>query len=194
MDDIQSEYDNYRQAYKAGIPVAAPVLDKLVRSPSASGSEYLIFAVEYIHNENVRDEKNFLQFCTSLIEAVIKLHEKAGLLHCDLKPSNMRWSNDSVRLIDFGHSQPIHNATWSPGTEGYEAPEIVKGKVPCSTKTDAFSVGASIMKVWKELNESIRMNQVCQAVHRIAGRLQDSDPDKRWSLPQALRKIRSIHG
>lgn len=194
MDYVQSEFDNYRQAYNAGIPVAEPVFDTLVRSTSSSGAEYLIFAVEYIDNDEVLDENDFLQFCISLIETVIKLHEKAGLLHCDLKPSNMRWSNQCVRLIDFGHSQQINTATWSGGTEGYEAPEIVSRTKPCSTKTEAFSVGVTMEKVLKKLNKSIQQNELCRALHEIAVRLQDPDPDTRWSLPQALRKIRNVHG
>lgn len=107
--------------------------------------------------------------------------------------ANLCWSDRIVKLIDFGHSQSITSATWARGTEGFEAPEIVESTMPSSTKTDAYSVGATILSVLKELDNSVQQNHLCLALRDIATRLKDFDPGTRWLLPQALRQIHSIN-
>ncbi len=189
---VESEWMNHRHAFNAGVPVAAPVLPTIARSRTSCGSKYLVFAVEYADQERIEDAMNLLQFCDSLIETVMKLHNQANLLHCDLKPDNLRWSDGVVRLIDFEHSQCIDNAEWVPGTEGFEAPEILN-HMPCSTETDAFSVGRIILTMLDGLldKESSHQNHICLSLHDIAVKLTDSDSKLRWSLTQALHKIRN---
>ena len=149
-----------------------------------------MFAVEYIQQDNIEDAAGFWKFCCSLIETVIKLHNKAQLLHGDLKPDNLRWSNGVVRLIDFEHAQIIGKAQWAPGTKGYQAPEIMN-KMPCSTKTDAYSVGRTILTVWEKLRYDHQNQHRCHILQEIALNLTASDPDSRWSLAQAFNQMQS---
>ena len=193
IDSVLSEWMHHRHAFKEGVPVAAPALDEIATSTCSNGEVYLVFAVEYIRVDNIQCEKDFLEYCKSLIETVLKLHKKAGLLHGDLKPRNVCWSDGVVRLIDFGNAQKISSAVWSRGTKGFEAPEILN-KEPCSTKTDAYSVGATILKVFKQgLTNEIQQNPNCRTLHDIALELTKSDPDKRWSLTEALYQIQKIN-
>ena len=69
---------------------------------------------------------------------------KANMLHCGLKPDNVRWNNDTTKLIDFEMAQPIVNTTWNPRQLGYMVPEVLK-KQPCSIQTDAYAVGMTIL-------------------------------------------------
>lgn len=194
---VEMERRYHQEAFEAGVPVAAPVFPEIARSRSTCGSEYLVFAVEYIHDDFVANSGDFFQFCRSLIDTVMKLHSKAGMLHCDLKPDNIRWSNGVVRLIDFGHAQSISEATWVPGTQGFEAPEILN-RMPCSTKTDAFSVGRIILEVLEMLQEGGWLQEknqqplICSILHHIAENLADSDPDTRWSLTKASNELRRL--
>lgn len=79
-----------------------------------------------------------------LVSGVAAIH-RAGLLHCDLKPSNVLvHESGRVVIVDFGMSafreaQP----TGAGGTPRYMAPEQVRGE-DVSEATDWYAVGALI--------------------------------------------------
>ena len=191
MGKLESEFLNHKGAFDAGVPVAATVLGKPARSAGPDGAEYLVLAVEYLQNDLIKVVEEFVQFCESLIQTVETLHIKSRLLHCDIKPDNIRWHKGVVRLIDFGHSQKIENATFARGRRGFEAPEILN-RMPCSIKTDAYSVGRTILTMWKVLDNDIQQNQSFSSLHGIALKLADPDPTERWSLSQALKNVQKI--
>jgi hypothetical protein len=74
-------------------------------------------------------------------DALADLHA-AGLLHCDLKPSNILWDQrrDEVLLADYGISMYIGQAGLS-GTAGYLAPELDGGLA--SPRSDVFALAAT---------------------------------------------------
>jgi tRNA A-37 threonylcarbamoyl transferase component Bud32 len=191
---MEAEVRCHRKAFNAGVPVATPVLPDIARSQSADGSEYMVFAVDYIHQDGIEDPSVLLQFCSALIGTVMKLHHQAGLLHCDLKPDNIRWSNGVVKLIDFGHAQSISEATSTPGTNGFEAPEILKQK-PNSTKTDAFSVGRIILSGLEQFEDqgweegSLLDSNICNFLGQLSKNLTNADPESRWSLTKASNEL-----
>lgn len=127
----------------------------------------------------------------SLISAVKDLHEKASLLHCDIKPDNVLWdgTNTCIRLIDFGHSQSEMGAKFYPATEKFEAPEIIN-RQPHSHKTDAYSVGATILFVLEEAGyiaeEGVTQHQSLSMIHKIGMNLVEENPLKHWSLDESL--------
>lgn len=195
IESVESEWMSHHQAYKAGVPVAAPILSGLARSTCCCGIDYLLFAVAFIKEDRIETIEQLWQFCRSLVETVLTLHQKAKMLHGDLKLANLRWSDGLVRLIDFEHAQDITNATWAPGTVGYQAPEIMDG-MPCSMRTDAFSVGKVISKRLEKLKEDYLLGQqkhLCDILRNISLRLTDSNPERRWTLSKALDVIQDKH-
>ncbi|WDG27361.1 protein kinase [Streptomyces sp. CA-278952] len=79
-----------------------------------------------------------------MAEAVASLHA-AGLVHRDVKPSNVLLPVEGPRLIDFGISQ-AHDLTRTQsalGTVAYAAPEQARGE-PTSEASDMFSLGATL--------------------------------------------------
>jgi len=49
-------------------------------------------------------------FILQMVSAVKHMHENVGMLHRDLKPWNIVFSDDltSLKLIDFGLATPLH--------------------------------------------------------------------------------------
>ena len=68
----------------------------------------------------------------NLLEALVYLHEEAGVVHRDIKPENlmlMSYQNDfELKLADFGFASfyKEDNLQRKCGSIGYVAPEVLK--------------------------------------------------------------------
>jgi serine/threonine protein kinase len=129
--------------------------DTLVPSPC---SKYII----YNHDDNLywsfslNTEKK-IKLGHMMIESIVEIHNR-GVLHCDIKPSNMMLHDSDyenhdpiLKMIDYGASHiatnnGIMDIYWTPGTEGYRAPEQDTKKV--GYKSDIYSVGVCLIELW----------------------------------------------
>ena len=95
----------------------------------------------------VKDKLNLMyQMCI----AVQELHT-FKVVHCDLKPCNMLFTGEKVKLIDYNASQKIDNeeeiqGPSELGTPGYMAKEMYDGWI--SYKADVYSLGVSMLEIW----------------------------------------------
>ena len=108
--------------------------------------------VDYFHNMAIGERTTRLRpALRQLVDGLSFLHE-TGLLHCDVKPSNVLITRDQrVVLLDFGLV-----TEWKPdafgshsaelvGSLGYIAPERFAGKPPTSA-VDWYSVGVMLFE------------------------------------------------
>ena len=86
-----------------------------------------------------------LTFAIHSLHGLYILHEIVGLVHGDISPTNILFSNlhRVWKLNDFDHSLPIGESERTPrtaGTEGYIAPESFESGI-FTSKSDIYSLG-----------------------------------------------------
>ncbi len=117
------------------------------------------------HKHSLSERKTVL---SQLLDAVNHCHSR-NLYHHDLKPSNILVTNDNrVKLIDFGLSDGPQYAAFkqATGTEGFAAPEQVKGDT-ADQRADIYALGRLIeMIVPHRYRRAVRMARQTNPEHR----------------------------
>ncbi|MGV8864582.1 MAG: serine/threonine-protein kinase [Pseudomonas sp.] len=90
-----------------------------------------------------------------LLDALAHSHSR-GVLHGDLKPSNVMLAEDGLRLFDFGLGQALEGVlpglpklrreTLNAWTPSYAAPELLGGG-PLSISTDVYAVACVLFEL-----------------------------------------------
>lgn len=136
------KHPNILQVYEAG---------------EVQGTPY--FVMEYVAAYSVADwltrkgvltERDTLTIAETVARALQYAWDKAGLIHCDLKPGNILVDDDgSVKVADFSgisrtnisaEAQLLREVTI--GTPNYMSPEQVRGVADIDCRVDIYSLGA----------------------------------------------------
>jgi len=151
--DEPSYIERFIQEEWIGMRIHSPHIVQVIRPRER---KYLYYLTEYVEGPTlaqlikertrlpVTDARNIIMQVTSGIRA---FHRK-DCLHQDIKPDNIIYTEDGVKIIDFGS---VHISGISEidshiqrekqlGTADYSAPEY-KLNNPVSTRSDQFSLG-----------------------------------------------------
>jgi eukaryotic-like serine/threonine-protein kinase len=98
-----------------------------------------------VEDEGPLPVKSVLALAAGLAEALEAIH-RAGLVHRDMKPSNVLLAADGPRVIDFGISRALERSMLTAtgtvlGSPGFMSPEQAMGE-QVGPPTDVFSLGA----------------------------------------------------
>ncbi len=129
----------------------------LVTSLRLFAEEFPAFlTMPYVHGRHLDqmllpwdgDEVRLRACFRKLAEAIHALHQ-LGIVHCDIKPSNVLVSgNEHVRLIDFGLAHKIFAECAEPcGTPGYVAPECIVSSQNATDRSDWYSFGTILYQI-----------------------------------------------
>lgn len=171
-------------------------------------------AMEYIHGSDVhavikgQQEVSFeqkLRIIVQLCRGLAYAH-KAGIVHRDVKPSNIRLTDDNqVKILDFGIARLVTSTTMTSGgmvlgTIHYMAPEQIKG-AHVDRKSDIFAVGIILFEIlttkkpfdgdntatvlYNILHEPYQkmnppLDEQFAAIGRILKKAMDKDPARRY--------------
>ena len=85
--------------------------------------------------------------------ALCFLHEKAGVLHLDVKPQNMLWTGDKVTIIDFSLWEPwpvpkTRKLSGTYCTPGFRPPELDRKKLQYATQAELRDVVCPAVDWW----------------------------------------------
>jgi serine/threonine protein kinase/Tfp pilus assembly protein PilF len=103
-------------------------------------------------------EEEALKLVIQLLEGLVAAHEQ-GVIHCDIKPSNVRITPDGrVKILDFGLAKFLKHTDAASvtmsltqnhgvaGTLAYMSPEQLRGSPP-DERTDTYAVGCVLYEM-----------------------------------------------
>ena len=127
---------------------------KFVDFFSENGTNYIVTEYfcgvtlkKYILENRIKNGKlrinHILEIFFKIAEVVCKIHKK-GIIHCDLKPSNILIDiRGNIRIIDFGASlEKKEKVEFVKVSDGYSPIEIYSEKVEIDERTDVYSLAA----------------------------------------------------
>jgi serine/threonine protein kinase len=97
-----------------------------------------------------------LRWVAEAAEAIAYAQER-GVVHCDLKPSNLLLGRDGhVRVSDFGLARSLADgAAPRGGTAGFMAPEQSDPEGKVSPRTDIYGLGAVLCALLPERSPEV---------------------------------------
>jgi serine/threonine-protein kinase len=140
-----------------------PNIATLYDFDTQSSIDFLV--TEYIPGSNLSaklaggplSEKELIRFAGQFAEGLASAHA-AGVVHCDLKPGNLRITPDGrLKILDFGLAKLLWPSTTATtesviqqgdgaGTLPYISPEQLKGHLP-DARSDVYSAGTVLYEM-----------------------------------------------
>lgn len=149
-------------------------------------------ASEFLPGPSVREviergillgEGAVLLLAAGLVSALTEIH-RAGLVHRDLTPVNVRLTEGRVRVLDFGIARAVdHDISQVVGSPEFMSPEQASGQ-PVTPASDVFSLGAVL-----HLAATGRSPFAGATRAETFAQVVQAQPDLSVSLPTGVRRL-----
>jgi serine/threonine protein phosphatase PrpC len=161
LEGDPASFSRFEREAEIGLSLDHPTILKIIAvDPAQKSRPYLV--MEYLEGQTLEQllqnvkplpEGDALRIMSQICDGVAYLHQH-GVVHRDLKPTNVMLCNDaSLRIMDFGIAKAaaarrLTFGSFSPtmGTPDYMAPEQVKGQRG-DERTDIYSLGAILYEM-----------------------------------------------
>ncbi len=112
-----------------------------------SGNHHIMLLFERLPclDDLTVDRRETLEMCRD-ISLALEQSRKKGLVHGDVKPSNIYRAADGRWLLGDWGSVCLRGEVPGYGSEGYCSPEACMGK-PCDTRSDIYALGITCYKL-----------------------------------------------
>ncbi|MBK8236014.1 MAG: AAA family ATPase [Deltaproteobacteria bacterium] len=175
-----------------------------VALPRVRGEPLDVAAAAWPRDDGDAREQWIAQVVVALSSTVAALHD-AGVLHLDLKPSNVLVGADAeVTLLDFGFSRWVTRppagalaaTAGERGTLHYSAPELLAGE-RATAAADCYAIGAMLHELLvgepprSAWSPSPSLRRRAGPLHRMCAALLSADPRER---PSARALCESLRG
>ena len=135
-------------------------------------------------------ESTALNIAKQIAEGLTAIHQR-GLLHLDLKPSNIMITREGVvKIIDFGLSRRIDEVSFDEiaGTPGYLAPErSADSPNKIGMATDVFGLGAVVYNMLTNLSPFQGNTKSETYLNSVRGKLA-APKWGRWNVSRSTRR------
>ncbi|KAK7261119.1 hypothetical protein RIF29_27423 [Crotalaria pallida] len=159
------------------------------------------------------DEPVIAHYTRQVVQGLEYLHSKKGLVHCDIKGSNILVNEDGAKISDFGcakyylnNNNEVAATVAISGTPMFMSPEVARGEeqgYPC----DIWALGCTIIEMvtgfapWPNVVDPVSIvyhiaysNEVPEIPSFVSNEAKDflgkclrRNPNERWSASQLLK-------
>ena len=156
--------------------------------------------------------QSVLALAAGLAEGLSAIHA-AGVVHCDLKPSNVLLSQDGPRVIDFGISRAaeavsVTGAGLVVGSPGFMSPEQATGQeigppsdifslgavlTFAATGAGPFGAGSSPELAYRLVYSPPSLGELPAQLHPLVERCLAKDPRERPTADEVLAEAGAVH-
>jgi hypothetical protein len=157
-------------------------------------SKYECIILPFVNNIDISSTTELFYFIECLAKVLVGIHS-IGIVHCDLKRSNIRFDPPSFYLIDFGVavwlSDPNGKTNKFEQIPAYLPKEMLEGKI--APAVDIYAFGILILSEWRNLHKKNLAEETPSfAMMNIINSMLDEDPLKRPSADRFLSAFQAI--
>ncbi|MCW9709205.1 serine/threonine-protein kinase [Fodinibius salsisoli] len=213
FSDIDEYFSEAQKMHKSAHPNVVPVHFAGIGTDNSKDYVYTVMnyypkgSLSGLHEQRPLTVEEIIRFSLQFLTGIAYIHSK-GILHFDIKPSNVLLKNDGVAAVtDFGIAEWLHSSTVTEPE--FYLPHVTPERITTTQQselTDIYHAGLTLYRLCnmpQEWEEQLRVakNQrpdpdqsLAHAV--IDGRFPDLDtflPHIPQKLREVIRKATAIH-